>query len=187
MKRKAFSMLTAALAVLASLPGPARADRCEDVYRDGDRSFRAARQAADKKRYGRAARLYEEAGRYYLRVAAMKKCSCPALAANAGHNAGMCRSSAELMRQKAAAAEGPAARAGRRSPAPEESAAGHVRAWAEEEYRRGEEAARNGQWDEAVRSFEEAAGLWDSLASNDADDGREAREAAELARDNKGQ
>jgi len=71
---------------MMALPLTAGAELCRDLNDKAHQTFDAASAAHEQEDYVRAARLYEEAGRYFQQVAEMTDCSCPKIVRSAGKN-----------------------------------------------------------------------------------------------------
>ncbi|MCI5142842.1 MAG: hypothetical protein D3909_14170 [Candidatus Electrothrix sp. ATG1] len=147
------------------VPIYALADKCDDVVEQASEIFDNAAAASEQGDYQEAATLYEKAATYYKKASRMKKCRCPKIAKSSRNNVDICAKNAEKNRK---------------------------RQKAETEYetynealdiaKQGHAYARKGQWADAIRSFEEAATIWESIASSQTENGKQARKAAEETR-----
>jgi len=170
-KRKTPIFLLLILGMVA-LPLAAGAELCRSLNDKAHQTFDAASAAHGQGDYARAARLYEEAGRYFQQVAEMTDCSCPKIVRSARNNARISRGNAADSRQ--------ALKDQRRYQSGKNVVA--LFNQARDAYNRGNTYARNGQWQQAVSAFENAAAIWEGIASPDTDNGRKAGRNAAQAR-----
>ena len=139
---------------------PVHADECSDMFAEAGVVFDSAKEAVNQKDYGRAAELYEQAGRSYEEIANMKDCGFPGIQKTAQRNV-------EISRDAAAQA---------RLAVQYEVAVG--------KYDEGNTYARNRQWDQAVAARLEAAEIWEGIGSaTQSELGKNAVESARLARE----
>jgi len=149
------------------------ADECDDAYHEAGAIYDSAKEALNEKDYERAADLYEAAAAEYEKVSAMKGCRCPKIAGSSRKQMASCQDSAAKYRKQA-----------------EKQEAFEEYNRARDRFNEGNDYARNGEWDNAIDAFEEAAEIWEGIADTETENGRlaakmtkQARDAADLARE----
>jgi tetratricopeptide (TPR) repeat protein len=150
------------------VPTHALADKCDDVVEQASEIFDKAAAASKQGDYQEAATLYEKAATYYQKASRMKKCRCPKIANSSKKNVAICKENAANNRK--------------RKKAEAEYGAYETYNKALDIAKQGHAYARKGQWADAIRSFEEAATIWESIASSQTENGKQARKAAEETR-----
>ncbi len=151
------------------VPVHAFADKCDDVVDQASEIFDKAATASDQGKYEKAAKLYEKASKYYKKASQMKNCRCPKIANSSKKNVAICKENAANNRK--------------RKKAEAEYGAYETYNEALALAKQGHNYARNGQWTDAVRSFEKAATIWESIASSQTENGKQAKKAAEETRE----
>jgi tetratricopeptide (TPR) repeat protein len=146
------------------------ADQCDDIVDKAHGIFDSAKKAANQKNYNRAAELYENAAKYYDKVANMRNCRCPKIYRTSKNNAKISGENADKHRKwmKEYATE-----------------VGIIEEYnqAKEKYNEGNTYARNREWDKAIAAFEEAAQIWESVgAATQSENGKRALKGAKQAR-----
>jgi tetratricopeptide (TPR) repeat protein len=147
------------------------ADQCDVLFKKAKGLFGSAGEAGNQKNYDRAIELYEEAAKYYEKLANMKNCRCPIIHRNAPGNAKISRENAAKWRKAVKEYE---------------TELKFVEQYnrANKKYKEGDTHARNRQWDKAIAAFEEAGRMWDSVgAATQSETGKKALKSAKLARD----
>jgi hypothetical protein len=147
------------------------ADQCDDAYDRARGIHDAARESLNQKDLKRAEDQYLEASRYYEETAAMQNCRCPKIPGIAREYANSCKDMAAKCRES------------------ENKNAAERKAYedynrAKEKYNQGISFAENREWDKAISAFEQAASMWDRVASDypQNENGKNALKSARLAR-----
>lgn len=139
------TILAFALVVMGTCIHPLSvfADKCDDEAHKASAIFDKAKAASERQDYENAAKLYEKAGLYYKKVSKMKNCSCPTIEETAIASVEICNNNAKRSREALSEYE-------------------EVTAYNEATilFNKGNDQARKQQWDEAVRSFEQAEMIW---------------------------
>ena len=156
------------------------ADRCDDVFEEASQKFESARTVSKQKEYAEAIELYEEAEGYYKKVSEMKNCRCSKIAGTAKDNVSICRKNAAI---------------NKRSLENQVNYEAEVEAYEAEvkivdisnraikKFNQGNSYARGQQWESAISAFEEAAEIWESIASTETKNGRKAMQSAKKSRE----
>ena len=165
-------VFVAACLMVFSQPVYVFADRCDDVMEQARQTFDAAITASKQKEFAQAVELYEEAEGYYQQASEMRNCRCPKIADAAKRNIDICRHNGANNR-KALENQGNYEA---------EVKAFEIYNQAQTKYNQGNSYARNQQWELAISAFEEAAEIWEGIASTETENGRRAVNAAEQAR-----
>jgi tetratricopeptide (TPR) repeat protein len=138
------------------------AGKCANVKDRARETFAAAKSASEQKKYDEAIRLYEEAAKYYKMASKLKNCLCP----KAKGSIRICRKNADRNRRRL-----------------ENKKVFETYNLAKEKYNMGNSNARSQQWEEAIRFFEEAEEIWETIASAETENGRKAIKSAEKSRE----
>lgn len=169
-KKDIFVYASACLFIFAQ-PLLVYADKCDDTFDKAKQIFSVARTAAKQEEYEKAAQLYEEAGRYFLKASKMKNCRCPKIESSGKNNVTICKENAARSRKTLE---------GKRK-YEEDSQIFETYNQAAAKFNEGNSYARNQQWELAVNSFEEANLIWRGIATTDTENGRRAQQAADQA------
>lgn len=149
---------------------PAHADLCDKMYESAQRILDSASEAANQKKFDRAADLYREAARNFEKVARRTDCRCPKISGAAQRNADLYRAKAERYEEVAQTYKTEMRLYGQFNEAKKICVEGDA-------------FARRGEWDKAIAAFEEAAEIWEGLAGEyTGDNSMKASQAAEQAR-----
>lgn len=163
MKKKFFAFLVAHLCLVV-LPLSAYADKCEDMKNKASSTFDAASSANAQGNYARAIELFEEAGGYYQKTSQMKNCDCPLINKSATSNAEICRNNVVRIRKQM-----------------ESNTVVGTFNQGVAKFNEGNIYARNGKWELAVSSFDEAEKIWKGIDPSSGDAGKNAQQMAKQA------
>lgn len=143
------------------------AGECDEVYAKAKNIHTSANKAVEQKNFEKAVQLYREAARYYDQASTMQDCDCPKIHKASRGNSEICENmilKCENWKQEYTFLED------------------YNRATAR--FNEGNAYARNREWDEAISAFEEAAQVWEDIASSAQDEnGQQASRSAKQARD----
>lgn len=147
------------IVLIVSQPLSLLADECADIKANAGKVFDTARAASGEKKFEEAIKLYEEAEGYFMQVSTME-CSNPDMAASAKEGLQICRENIENNKKNLEAKE-------------------YERA--KKIFNQGNSYALKKQWSDAATSFTEAAGIWETIASDKTETGKKAIESVKKA------
>ena len=146
------------------------ADLCDKMYESAQRIVDSASDAANQKKYDRAADLYREAARNFEKIERKTDCRCPKIPGAARENAARYRAKADRYEEAAKAYKADMRLYEQFNEAKRICMEGHA-------------LARKGEWEKAIAAFEEAAEIWEGLAGEyRGENSIRAAKAAEQAR-----
>lgn len=180
------AVFVAASLVVFSQPLKVMADRCDDVFEEANNKFEAAKTASRLNQYARAIELYKEAEGYYRDVSIMENCRCSEITGSALDNADICNKNVAISQR---ALENQAANEAKLAAYKAELELYEAEVkfvdisnLATEKFNLGNSYARDQQWEKAVIAYEEAAEIWDSIASAESENGEKALQSARESR-----
>lgn len=162
--RKSFFVFWLASLCLAVLPLSAYADKCEDMKNKASSTFEEASSANAQGDSARAIELLEEAAGYYQQASQMRNCDCPLINKSAATNVEICRNNIDSIRKQM-----------------EGNAEVDVFNQGVAKFNEGNIHARNGEWELAVNSFDEAERIWNEIDPSSGEAGKKAQQMAKTA------
>ncbi len=148
------------------------ADVCDDMVQKAQALTDSAAGEARQGRYQAASELYLKAGRYFQQASEMKNCRCPKIEKNALKAAEACKKNAAINKENYRKEKTYKAELKEYETVQQANA----------QYNRGNDHARQGEWQDAVDCFERAAKMYERVASSDTANGQAAKNNASQAR-----
>lgn len=164
-------MFTIMLICMFTIPLSGWADQCAETKKEAHKIFGVAQAASKQENYAEAIELYESALELFTKVTKMTDCKKPANRTCAGKNIPICKNN---IKNNKTAIENKA-KYEKNVESYEIYNQGKVK------YNEGTKFAKNRQWEQAINAFKEAEDLWDSITSNETENGRKAIKSSELA------
>jgi tetratricopeptide (TPR) repeat protein len=162
--RKSFFVFGLAYVCLIVLPISAYADKCDDMKNKASSTFEEASSANAQGDSARAIELYEEAAGYYQKASQMRNCNCPLINKSATTNVEICKHNIDNIRKQM-----------------EGNAEVDTFNQGVAKFNEGNSYARNGEWELAVNSFDEAEKIWNGIDPSSGEAGKNAQQMAKTA------
>ena len=140
------------------------ADECDDIMAKARKLSTQGVAAHNQMNFAEAVRLWEESEKYFQKASEMKNCRCPKIEGNAKKSVEICRKNVEKTRLAM-------------------KNQGFVDKYNQgiKKFSEANSLAKNKQWEEAISAFGEAQSVFESIASDETENGKKAKKLAQKA------